>query len=100
MAEIVSEHLRNNGFELGASNPALYRSEIVNGFCHGDEQQQKIKLRSLEKCCKKNLTRDGSALVQQNILTKNKKCCTDLSVFLDCWKTLDSFKEMLFKLRE
>ena len=31
------EHLRNNGFELGASNPALYRSELVNGFCHGDD---------------------------------------------------------------
>ena len=24
-------------FELGASNPALYRSELVNGFCHGDD---------------------------------------------------------------
>ena len=31
------EHLRNNGFELGANNPALYRSELVNGFCHGDD---------------------------------------------------------------
>ena len=31
------EHLRNNGFEFGASNPALYRSELVNGFCHGDD---------------------------------------------------------------
>ena len=30
------EHLRSNGFELGASNLALYRSELVNGFCHGD----------------------------------------------------------------
>ena len=34
--KLWSEHLRNNGFELGASNPALYRSELVNGFCHGD----------------------------------------------------------------
>ena len=24
-------------FELVASNPALYRSELVNGFCHGDD---------------------------------------------------------------
>ena len=32
-----SEHLRNNGFELRASNPALYRSELVNGFRHGDD---------------------------------------------------------------
>ena len=31
------ENLRNNGFELGASNPPLYRSELVNGFCHGDD---------------------------------------------------------------
>ena len=31
------EHLRSNGFELFASNPALYRSELANGFCHGDD---------------------------------------------------------------
>ena len=31
------EHLRSSGFELCASNPALYRSELVNGFCHGDD---------------------------------------------------------------
>ena len=31
------EHLRSNGFELGASNPALHRSELVRGFCHGDD---------------------------------------------------------------
>ena len=29
--KLWGEHLRNNGFELGASNPALYRSELVNG---------------------------------------------------------------------
>ena len=33
----ICEDLRSNGFELGASNPALYRSELVNGFCHGDD---------------------------------------------------------------
>ena len=33
----MGEHLRSSGFELGASNPALYRSELVNGFCHGDD---------------------------------------------------------------
>ena len=31
------EYLRSSGFDLGASNPALYRSELVNGFCHGDD---------------------------------------------------------------
>ena len=31
------EHLRSNAIELGASIPALYRSELVNGFCHGDD---------------------------------------------------------------
>ena len=31
------EHLRSNGFELGACNPALYRSELVDGFCRGDD---------------------------------------------------------------
>ena len=35
--KLWGEHLRNNGFELGASNPALYRSELVNGFYHGDD---------------------------------------------------------------
>ena len=34
--KLWGEHLRSNGFQLGASNPALYRSELVNGFCHGD----------------------------------------------------------------
>ena len=34
---LFGEHLRNNGFELGASSPALYRSELVNGFCHRDD---------------------------------------------------------------
>ena len=35
--KLCREHLQSNGFELGASNPALYRSELVNGFCHGDD---------------------------------------------------------------
>ena len=35
--KLWGEHLRNNGFELGASNPALYKSGLVNGFCHGDD---------------------------------------------------------------
>ena len=30
--KLWGEHLRGNGLELGASNPALYRSELVNGF--------------------------------------------------------------------
>ena len=33
--KLWGEHLHSNGFELGASNPALYSSELVNGFCHG-----------------------------------------------------------------
>ena len=35
--KLWGEHLRSNGFELGASNPALYRSVLLNGFCHGDD---------------------------------------------------------------
>ena len=35
--KLWGEHLRSNGFEFGASNLALYRSELVNGFCHGDD---------------------------------------------------------------
>ena len=35
--KLLGEHLHSNGFELGASTPALYRSELVNGFCHGDD---------------------------------------------------------------
>ena len=39
MAEqkLWGEHPRSDGFELGASNPALCRSELVHGFCHGDD---------------------------------------------------------------
>ena len=35
--KLWSDYFRSNGFELGASNPALYRSELVSGFCHGDD---------------------------------------------------------------
>ena len=35
--KLWAEHLRSNGFELVASNPALYISELANGFCHGDD---------------------------------------------------------------
>ena len=56
--------IRSNGVELGASNPALYRSEIVNGFCHGDDfcdcGSRKMS-RALENCCKGNSKRDGLA---------------------------------------
>ena len=31
------EHLRSKCFELGASNPALYRSDLINGICSGDD---------------------------------------------------------------
>ena len=34
--KLWGEYLRSSGFELGASNPVLYRSELVNGFCQGD----------------------------------------------------------------
>ena len=35
--KLWGEDLRSNGFELGASNPTLYRSELLNGFCDGDD---------------------------------------------------------------
>ena len=35
--KLWGEPLRSKGFELSASNPALYKSELVNGFCHGDD---------------------------------------------------------------
>ena len=35
--KLWGEHLSSNGFEFGARNPALYRSELVNGFCHQDD---------------------------------------------------------------
>ena len=34
--KLWGEHLRNNGFEFGASNLAFFRSEFVNGFSHRD----------------------------------------------------------------
>ena len=77
------EHLRSNGFELGASNPALYRSELVNGFCHGDDfvtaAAEYQKSRALENCCKRRSTRDQIGMMQPNTWTKNWKCCTRLS---------------------
>ena len=58
------KHLRSNGFEPSASNPALCRSELVNGFCHADdfvtaaaEHQHEI----FGNCCMKSSTRDASA---------------------------------------
>ena len=60
--KLWGEHLRSNGFELGASNPALYRSELVNGFYHGDDFVTAAAENQIEifgKCCKRNLTRDG-----------------------------------------
>ena len=36
-AYVEPEHLSSSGFEPGASNPALYRSELVSGFCYGDD---------------------------------------------------------------
>ena len=35
--KLWGEHLRSNGFELSACNPELDRSELVSGFCHGDD---------------------------------------------------------------
>ena len=35
--KLWGEHLRSSGIKLGASNPAFYRSELVSGFCHGDD---------------------------------------------------------------
>ena len=31
------EQLQNNGYKLGASNPLLFCSEHLKGFCHGDD---------------------------------------------------------------
>ncbi|CAK0892249.1 unnamed protein product, partial [Prorocentrum cordatum] len=31
------EQLRSRGYTLGASNPALFRSDFLKGFCHGDD---------------------------------------------------------------
>ena len=43
------EHLRSNGFELVVSNPALYISELVNGFCHGDDFVTEDQIESFGK---------------------------------------------------
>ena len=62
--KLWGEHLRSIGFELGASNPALYRSELVNRFCHGDDfvtAAAEDQIEIFGKCCKRNLTREGSA---------------------------------------
>ena len=47
---LLGEQLLSNGFELGASNPALYRSELVNGFCHGDNFVTAAAEHQIESC--------------------------------------------------
>ena len=62
--KLWGEHLRNNGFELRASNPASYRSGLVTGVCHGDDfvtTAAEDQIEVFGKFCKRNLTRDGSA---------------------------------------
>ena len=61
--KLWGEHLRNNDFELGGRNPALYRSELVNEFCHGNDlltAAAEDQIETFGKCCKRKLTRDGS----------------------------------------
>eukprot|EP00971_Amphidinium_carterae_P151267 2998958-Amphidinium_carterae.1 len=31
------DHLQENGFTLGSSNPSLFCSDLVKGFCRGDD---------------------------------------------------------------
>ena len=31
------EQLQNNNFTLGSSNPSLFCSDLLKGFCHGDD---------------------------------------------------------------
>ena len=63
--KLWGEHLRSSGFEFGASNPALYTSELANGFCHGDDFVTSAADDQIETFGKmlqeRNLTRDGSA---------------------------------------
>ena len=47
--KLWGEHLRSSGFELVASNPALYRSVLVNCFCHGDDFVTEDQIESFGK---------------------------------------------------
>ena len=93
--------VNNNGIEREASNPALYRSELVNGFCHGDDfvtaagDQIEVFGKMLQE---KFDTRRIGMIGAANILTKNWKQTRNM--FLDCWEILDLLNEMSLKLRE
>ena len=77
------EHLRSSGFELVASNPALYRSELVSGFCKGDDfvtEAAEDQIESFGKLLQEKFdTRRIGMIGATDTWTENWKCCTDLS---------------------
>ena len=80
--KLSCEHFRSNGFGLGASNPALYRSELVNGFCHEDdfvtaaaEDQIEVLRKLLQEKFRYETERHDKC--SRTSWTKNCKCCTE-----------------------
>ena len=92
------EHLRSNGFELGANNPALCRSELVNGFCHGDdfvtaaaEDQIEIFGKMLQEKfdtgAARHLDKAGSetcSSIVERIWTHSRKYCQNSESEIEC----------------
>ena len=69
-------------FELVASNPALYRSELVNGFCHGDDfvtAAAEDQIESFRKLLQEKFDTRRIGMTGAAEHTKNWICCTDLS---------------------
>ena len=120
--KLWGEHLRSNGFELGASNPPLHKSELVNGSCHGDDfvtaaaedQIESIGKLLHEKFDTRCIGMVGAAehvdreldvlhrtvRVIDHINSDLMEIEADQKPVPNCWKILDSPKATLLRLRE
>ena len=118
--KLWGEHLRSNGFELGASNPPLHKSELVNGSCHGDDfvaAAAEDQIESFGKLLREKFDTRCIGMVgaaehldrELEVLHRTVRVINSelmeiegrtRSVFPVCWKILDSPKATLSRLRE
>ena len=117
--KLWGEHLRSNGFGLGANNPALYRSEVVNAFCHGNdvvtaaaEDQDRELWKTVARKVRHETNRHEkfSRTLGQRTASVAQICQSDQYELMEIeanqkhvpnvWKILDSSKATLSRLRE
>ena len=99
--------LRSNGFELSASKPALYRSELVHGFCHGDEfmiAAAEDHIDSFGKLLQEKFDARRIGMIgaaehlDKELEVLHRSVTVVNSTFSNYWKILDSFKATLSRL--